>query len=110
MKIGGFQKVTLIDYPGQLAANLFSVGCNFLCLYCHNPELVSENQKTAQSALLREKEFFTLPGKGLLEGVLITGGEPTIQDDLPEFIKKIKELGYSVKLDTNGTNPEMLED
>lgn len=109
MNIGGFQKVTLIDYPGKIAATVFTVGCNFLCPYCHNSELVdgkkSKNQpRTDQVEILK----FLTTRQGLLEGVCITGGEPTLQNDLPDFIKKIKDLGFLVKLDTNGSNPQML--
>ena len=109
MLLGGFQKLTLIDYPGKLAATVFTVGCSFRCPFCHNPELVSGIKYQASSAL--EKEFFAFLKKrrGKLEGVCITGGEPTIQPDLVEFIKKIKRLGYSVKLDTNGTRPDVLK-
>jgi len=111
MNIGGFQKVTLIDYPGKIAATVFTVGCNFLCPYCHNSELVdgkkSKNQpRTDQTEIFK----FLATRQGLLEGVCITGGEPTLQSDLPEFIKKIKDLGFLVKLDTNGSNPQMLAD
>ncbi len=111
MIIGGLQKLTLIDYPGKVAATVFTVGCNFFCDYCHNPDLVLV-KKTDQFPFMSEEEFFWWLEKkiGLLEGVCITGGEPTIHKDLPQFIKKIKDLGFSVKLDTNGTNPEMLED
>jgi pyruvate formate lyase activating enzyme len=110
MLIGGLQKLTLIDYPGKLAATVFCLGCNFRCPFCYNSELVLPEKIKKQSAI-DEKEFFNFlkERKGLLEGVCITGGEPTTYDDLPFFIKKIRELGYLVKLDTNGSNPEMLE-
>jgi pyruvate formate lyase activating enzyme len=108
MIIGGYQKLTLIDYPGKIAATVFTVGCSFRCPFCHNPELVLGSQSTVQSNL--EKDFFDFlkKRKGKLEGVCITGGEPTIQPDLIDFIKKIKRLGFSVKLDTNGTRPDVL--
>lgn len=108
MIIGGLQKLTLIDYPGHLAATVFTVGCNFRCPFCHNPELVSSIKYNVSSIL--EADFFKFleDRKGKLEGICITGGEPTIQPDLPEFIKKIKNLGYKVKLDTNGTRPDVL--
>lgn len=109
MTFGGLQKLTLIDYPGKIAATVFTVGCNFLCPYCHNPELV-DPAKIKDQPKLSEKEIlkFLASRQGLLEGVCITGGEPTLSPDLPEFISKIKALGFLVKLDTNGSNPEML--
>ena len=108
MILGGLQKLTLIDYPGHIAATVFTVGCNFRCPFCHNPELVSGSRYLVSGIL--EKEFFELlkNRKGKLEGICITGGEPTIQPDLVEFIKKIKDLGFKVKLDTNGARPDVL--
>jgi len=108
MIIGGLQKLTLIDYPGHIAATVFTVGCNFRCPFCHNPELVSGMGYSASSIL--EDEFFQLleNRKGKLEGVCITGGEPTIQPDIVDFIRKIKNLGFKVKLDSNGTRPDVL--
>jgi pyruvate formate lyase activating enzyme len=110
MILGGLQKLTLIDYPGHVAATVFTVGCNFRCPFCHNPELVHATRNT-QHATFLEEEFFKLlrERQGKLEGVCITGGEPTIQPDLPEFIRKIKELGFKVKLDTNGARPDVLK-
>jgi pyruvate formate lyase activating enzyme len=110
--LGGFQKLTLIDYPGKLAATVFTVGCPFRCPFCHNPELVLNNKRHATCDMERiEKEFFEFlkKRKGKLEGVCITGGEPTIQPDLIEFIKKVKKIGYFVKLDTNGSRPDVLK-
>jgi pyruvate formate lyase activating enzyme len=109
MIIGGLQKLTLIDYPGHIAATVFTVGCNFRCPFCHNPELVHATRNT-QSAAFFEDEFFKLleHRREKLEGVCITGGEPTIQPDIIEFIRKIKNLGFKVKLDTNGTRPDVL--
>jgi len=109
MRLGGLQKLTLIDYPGKLAATIFTVGCVFRCPFCHNPELVDSKQFTVHSSL--EREFFAhlKKRKGKLEGVCITGGEPTIQPDLVDFIKKIKKLGMLVKLDSNGTRPDVLK-
>jgi pyruvate formate lyase activating enzyme len=106
--LGGLQKLTLIDYPGHIAATVFTVGCNFRCPFCHNPELISGGWHQASSIL--EKDFFELlkTRKGKLEGICITGGEPTIQTDLIDFIRKIKEQGYKVKLDTNGSRPDVL--
>jgi pyruvate formate lyase activating enzyme len=108
MILGGLQKLTLIDYPGHLAATIFTVGCNFRCPFCHNPELVTSIKYGASDIF--EKEFFDLlkARQGKLEGVCITGGEPTIQPDIVDFIRKIKGLGYKVKLDTNGTRPDVL--
>lgn len=101
--IGGLQKSSLIDYPEKIAAIIFTQGCNFRCPYCHNPELIEGKGKTVNGVL----EFLkTRIGK--LDGVVITGGEPTLHKDLPEFISKIKSMGFALKLDTNGTNPEML--
>jgi len=104
----GVQKLTLIDYPGKIACTLFTFGCNFRCPYCHNPELVVENNTPS----IPEEQImsFLEKRKNFLEGVCITGGEPTLYSDLPEFIKKVKRLGFSVKLDTNGTNPEMVKE
>lgn len=111
MQIGGLQKVTLIDYPGRLAAVVFLVGCNFKCPWCYSSELVLP-EKIKNQPKIPEKEFFQFlkSREGLLEGVVICGGEPTINKDLPVFIKKIKKLGFLVKLDTNGSNPKMLKD
>lgn len=107
MKIGGLQKLSLIDYPGKTAATVFLIGCNFKCGFCHNPELIKGNVPE-----ISEKEFFSFldERKDFLDGVCITGGEPTIHKDLIDFIKKIKEKGFLVKLDTNGSNPEMLKE
>ncbi|MCF7815838.1 MAG: anaerobic ribonucleoside-triphosphate reductase activating protein [Candidatus Pacebacteria bacterium] len=106
MRIGGLQKNSLIDYPGKISAIVFTIGCNFHCPYCHNPELVDE---TADEISAEGVLAFLKKRVGLLEAVTITGGEPTVQTDLIPFIKKIKEMGFLVKLDTNGTNPEIVE-
>ncbi len=110
MQIIGLQKLTLIDYPGKVAATVFLLGCNFRCPYCHNPELVSSSENPEQVPI-KESDFFKFLKEriGFLDGVCITGGEPTINSDLPKFIQKIKKIGFLVKLDTNGSNPEMLE-
>ena len=110
MIIGGLQKLTLIDYPGKLAATVFFTGCNFRCPWCYSSELVLP-EKIKEQQKISEKELFSFlkERKRLLEGVVICGGEPTINRDLPKFIKRIKELGYFVKLDTNGSNPKMLK-
>jgi pyruvate formate lyase activating enzyme len=107
--LGGLQKLTLIDYPGHIAATVFTVGCNFRCPFCHNPELVISNFQFPISNIM-ERDFFDFlkQRKGKLEGICITGGEPTIQPDIVEFIGKIKNLDYEVKLDTNGTRPDVL--
>ena len=110
MKIGGLQKFTLIDYPGHIAATVFCLGCNFRCPWCHNPELVLPEKFDKKSEIL-EKDFFDFlkQRKELLEAVVVCGGEPTIFEDLPEFCAKIKKYGFLVKLDTNGSNPDMLK-
>jgi len=109
MIIGGFQKLTLIDYPGNLATTVFTVGCSFRCPFCHNPELVIGSKMVADSKM--EENFFKhlKNRKGKLEGVCITGGEPTVQKDIVEFIEKVRDLGFKVKLDTNGTRPDVLK-
>ena len=108
MILGGFQKLTLLDYPGKIAATVFTVGCSFRCPFCHNPELVNLRLAHNEES---EKAFFEFleKRKGKLEGVCITGGEPTIQPDILEFIQKIKKLGFLVKLDSNGTRPDVLK-
>ena len=100
------QKCSLIDFPGKISAILFTSGCNFHCPYCHNPELVNET-----ASLLSEEEVFSFleRRKTILDAVTITGGEPTIHDDLVPFIRKIKNMGFLVKLDTNGTNPGVVK-
>lgn len=105
--IAGLQKTTFIDYPDKIACIVFTQGCNFRCGYCHNPELF-ENKEP----LISLEAFFDFLKlrKGKLDGVVITGGEPTLQKDLKEFIKNIKDLGFVVKLDSNGTNPKILEE
>lgn len=107
MKICGLQKTTLLDFPGHVAATVFTGGCNFRCPFCHNSDLLGNDAPAA----LTEEEFFQFLKKrrGILEGVAITGGEPTLQPDLPEFILRIRELGYRIKLDTNGSRPGMLK-
>lgn len=107
MKIGGLMKTTLLDYPGKVACTIFTVGCNMKCPFCHNSELIEGN-----SSLIDEDEVLSFLKKrvGVLDGVCISGGEPTLQKDLKEFVQKLKEMGYLVKLDTNGTNPELLKE
>lgn len=109
MRLGGLQKLTLIDFPGKIAATVFTVGCSFRCPFCHNPELVLTDQ-ALETGSLGEKDFFSFleSRRGKLEGVCITGGEPTIQKDILEFLEKIKRMGFLVKLDSNGTRPDVL--
>ncbi len=110
MLIKGLQKHTFIDYPGRVACTIFVFGCNFRCDYCHNPELVDAGQGRELKIYSKEEILrFLEERKGFLSGICITGGEPTLNKELPEFIERIKGLGYRIKLDTNGTNPEMLE-
>jgi pyruvate formate lyase activating enzyme len=106
MQIYGLQKMTLLDYPEHVAATIFLSGCDFKCPFCHNFELVDG---TAEPVMDEEELFaFLNKRKGILDGVAISGGEPCLHKELPEFIKRIRELGYSIKLDTNGYHPEML--
>lgn len=124
MIIGGLEKFSLIDYPEHLSAIVFTKGCNFRCQFCYNPMLVWPDNSASESIydhnsplegdqrdyLLSEDNLFDFLKERInkLDAVVITGGEPTLHNDLPEFIKKIKKLKFKVKLDTNGTNPEML--
>ena len=107
MLILGLQKVTLLDYPGEIACTVFLGGCNFRCPFCHNGSLVLEDR---MGESISPDEFFAFldSRKGRLQGVCVSGGEPTLHSDLPEFLREIKARGFLVKLDTNGTNPEML--
>ena len=108
MKIHGFNKTTLLDYPEHLAATIFTGGCNFRCPFCHNGGLVLDPD--SQPAIPEEEVLkFLQKRRGILQGVCITGGEPTLQPDLEDFIRKVKEMGYLVKLDTNGSRPEVLK-
>lgn len=109
MLILGLTKTTLLDYPGKVAATVFTGGCNFRCPFCHNGQLVLN---VANEPQVSEDEVFEhlRKRKNILEGVCITGGEPTIQADLTEFIAKIKDMGYAIKLDTNGTNPSKMKE
>ncbi len=109
MRIGAIQKTTLLDYPGKLACTVFLPGCNLRCPFCHNAGLVLPEQ--IQPPALSQEELLAFLKKrvGKLDGVCISGGEPTLYPDLPELIMAISQLGYSVKLDTNGTNPMMLK-
>ena len=108
MNIQGLQKLTLLDYPGHVACTVFSGGCNFRCPFCHNALLVTRQSENASN--ISEDDFFAFLKKrqGILDGVCLTGGEPLLDPDVFDFIRKIKELGYKVKLDTNGSFPERL--
>ncbi len=108
MKIGGFQKQSLVDYPEKICSIIFTVGCNFRCPYCHNQDLVIPG-KTAKEISEEEVLSYLRDNNKLLDAAEITGGEPTLHQDLPDFIQKIRELGLLIKLDTNGTNSEMLK-
>lgn len=106
MRILGLNKTTLLDYPGRVACTIFLGGCNFRCPFCHNRDIVlgsSDTSYTKENILT-----FLKKRRGILTGICITGGEPTLNSDLPDFISDIRQLGYKVKLDTNGSNPEML--
>ena len=105
--ICGLQKMTLLDYPGKIACTVFLGGCNFRCPFCHNSELFMGKPEK----LMEDEEFFKFlqSRKGLLDGVCVSGGEPTLYKDLPAFIARIKEMGYLVKLDTNGSRPEVVK-
>ena len=105
MEIFGLEKVSFVDYENQICATVFTGGCNFLCPFCHNSGLV---KKDFQKYEVEEVLSYLSSRKSLLDAVTISGGEPTLQKDLPDFISKVKSLGYKIKLDTNGTNPEML--
>jgi pyruvate formate lyase activating enzyme len=107
MEIGGLQRVSLNDYPGKICATVFTQGCNFRCAYCHNPELVDPDR---YGPVLPEEEVLSFLSKrrGKLDAVTVTGGEPTLQKNLEKFLVELKAMGYLVKLDTNGSNPDIL--
>lgn len=109
MNIQGLQKLTLLDYPGKMACTVFTAGCNLRCPFCHNSRLVINPEKQSE---YKEEEILAFLKKraGILDGVAITGGEPLLQPDIEDFIRQVKSLGYSVKLDTNGTFPKKLRD
>ena len=108
MLICGLQKLTLLDYPEKTACTIFTYGCNFRCPFCHNAGLVTEKAE----GIISEEEIFSFLSKrqGILDGVCITGGEPTNQKDLISFMKKIRDMGFLLKLDTNGYNPDVLSE
>lgn len=107
LPVGGYLKQTLVDYPGHISAMVFTQGCNFRCFYCHNPELIHKLERGASEWTVFYK--WVKAQKKLLDAVVFSGGEPTLHPQLPKAIKQIKKLGLKVKLDTNGTNPEMLK-
>ncbi len=110
IEIGGLQRSTLIDYPGHVACTVFLIGCNFRCPWCYSPEIVLPDLITKQPRIESDDFFEFLDiRKGLLDGVVICGGEPTINGDLPEFVQEIKRRGFKVKLDTNGSNPSAID-
>ena len=108
MRIQGLQKLTLLDFPERTACTVFTAGCNFRCPFCHNASLVVH---IPQESEISEDEFFSFLKKrvGILDGVCVSGGEPLLQADIEEFIRKIKDMGYAVKLDTNGSFPDKLK-
>ena len=108
MRIGGLEKNTLIDFPGRLSCTVFLTGCNFRCPFCYSKELVLPEEIKKQP-VIAERDFFDFleNRKEFLEGVVLCGGEPTVSSELPQFVKKIKKIGYLIKLDTNGSNPQM---
>ncbi len=108
MKIEALQKLTLLDFPGKMAATVFTYGCNLRCPFCHNAGLVTSESESTLTA--EEVLSFLSKRQGMLEGVCVTGGEPLLQPDIEDFLRNIKEMGYLVKLDTNGTFPKKLKD
>ncbi len=108
MRIGGIQPVSLIDYPGRISCVVFLAGCNFRCPYCHNPQLTGDPALHAERVPFDEAFAFLEQRRGRLDGVVVSGGEPTLHPELPGFCRRIRELGFAVKLDTNGSRPEML--
>ena len=108
MKFGGLQKLTLLDYPDKVAATVFTVGCNFRCPFCHNLSLVAGKTDKLEMLTSEEVMAFLNKRKNVLEGVCVTGGEPLIQPDVEDFLREVREMGYKIKLDTNGAFPEKL--
>lgn len=107
MRIFGLQKMTLLDYPGKLACTIFTGGCNFRCPFCHNASLVLP-ERAAETIDKAEVLRFLEKRRGMLEGVVVTGGEPLLHEDIADFLRKARDLGYALKLDTNGTFPDRL--
>lgn len=108
MQIAGLQKLTLLDFPGRIACTVFLPGCNLRCPFCHNASLALPQKDASPGITVDELLVFLQKRRGRLQGVCITGGEPTLHPELPELLRQIHLLGYEVKLDTNGTNPEVL--
>ncbi len=108
MFLGGIQKLSLLDFPGVVACTVFTAGCNLRCPFCHNAGLVVPEQLPAEALDPEEVLAFLKKRRGVLDGVCITGGEPLLHPETPEFMKKLRDLGYRVKLDTNGSFPERL--
>lgn len=108
MIFGGFQKLTLLDYPGKVACTLFTKGCNFYCPFCHNAYLVDLNE--TENITSDEVLSYLKKRQGILEGVCISGGEPLLHKEIEDFMKEVKALGYSIKLDTNGSFPKRLKE
>lgn len=109
MKYAGMIKQSLVDYPGEIATVLFTRGCNLRCPFCHNPDLLMKPKIVVKPIDIEEVLDFMVKRRGFLDGVVISGGEPTLNEDLPADIARLKALGFLVKLDTNGSNPAMLE-
>jgi len=113
MTFSGFEKSDLINYPGLVASTVFTCGCNFRCPYCHNPEFVIQgSDETYFGEFYTEEEILTYLDKrrSFLDGLVISGGEPTLHKDLAPFMRKVKDMGFKIKLDTNGSRPEVLKD
>ncbi|MBN1881268.1 MAG: anaerobic ribonucleoside-triphosphate reductase activating protein [Deltaproteobacteria bacterium] len=109
MRIGGIERFSLTDFPGTPAAVVFTKGCNFRCPYCHNGRILSVGPASDNDLSAERVLTFLESRRGKLAGVVVSGGEPTIQPDLPQFLASIRKMGYAVKLDTNGSRPEMVE-
>ena len=110
MRISGLQKLTLLDYPGQVACTVFTGGCNFRCPFCHNAPLVLPERMESDEDGTETVLSFLKKRQGILDGVAITGGEPLLHPDMPDFLRRIRDLGYKIKLDTNGSFPERLRE
>ena len=110
MKMYGLQKLTLLDFPGKVACTVFTSGCNLRCPFCHNASLVEGGQYAPEEIPPKELAAFLKKRSGLLDGVCVTGGEPLLHPELPDFLRNLRGLGYAVKLDTNGCFPERLEE